>query len=303
MARKESIYKSVHAEPLGRTIDRDYRWPEETKDDQFRFGITSDFSESAKLLLFPSNSCLDAAPKTGEIPGEQKKRDYAWPVDPAAFRFGKVDAGGEKEGVKNALLLPDAAELGNATTIVSATVDDAQRVRAEPLGKGRALGTGDPSLPPSHVFGISTATRDEWNAARLLHGQAEPADLLPDPNLGKSTKVGLRNVDNTGRAIGTPSIRSDVPAPKNKSIADNQNYGNEPNAAGVIQPPKFAPIGVFDEDLLSVLSKEDIKDIVNDAGWGLTDEKFEECYAQAAQMHPSGKVSLEMFRRVYFASL
>jgi EF-hand domain-containing family member B len=121
--------------------------------------------------------------------------------------------------------------------------------------------------------------------------------------LGKSTKVGLRNVDNTGRAFGTPSIRSDVPAPKNKSIADNQNYGNEPNAAGVIQPPKFAPIGVFDEDLLSVLSKEDIKDIVNDAGWGLTDEKFEECYAQAAQMHPSGKVSLEMFRRVYFASL
>ena len=46
---------------------------------------------------------------------------------------------------------------------------------------------------------------------------------MPDIDLGKSNKHGYRNVTKPGdenRVFGTGSIRNDIPAPKNKGIAD-----------------------------------------------------------------------------------
>ena len=49
-------------------------------------------------------------------------------------------------------------------------------------------------------------------------------ELEPDRDLGKSTKVGCRNVvrseQDAGRSFGCPTIRTDIPYKEKRSIAD-----------------------------------------------------------------------------------
>jgi len=44
---------SQKKEPLGRGIDRNYEWPEAAKNQNFKFGLQSSQSESAKDIIFP----------------------------------------------------------------------------------------------------------------------------------------------------------------------------------------------------------------------------------------------------------
>ena len=63
-----------------------------------------------------------------------------------------------------------------------------------------------------------------WNAAKCIHGQPTLKELEPDRDLGKSTKVGCRNVvrseQDAGRSFGCPTIRTDIPYKEKRSIAD-----------------------------------------------------------------------------------
>jgi hypothetical protein len=49
-------------------------------------------------------------------------------------------------------------------------------------------------------------------------------ELQPDKDLGRSTKVGCRNVvrkpEDSNRVFGTPTIRTDIPYKEKRSIAD-----------------------------------------------------------------------------------
>jgi hypothetical protein len=65
---------------------------------------------------------------------------------------------------------------------------------------------------------------DIWNAAKCIHGEPSEKELQPDNDLGRSTKVGCRNVvrkpeDHT-RSFGTPTIRTDIPFKERRSVAD-----------------------------------------------------------------------------------
>ena len=48
-------------------------------------------------------------------------------------------------------------------------------------------------------------------------------EVRPDDNLGKTNKFGFRNIPHEGdenRVFGVPTIRYDVPKPKQQSVAD-----------------------------------------------------------------------------------
>ena len=60
------------------------------------------------------------------------------------------------------------------------------------------------------------------------------------------------------RSFGVPTIRYDVPPPKNRSVADMANYGGEPNAKGVVNPSRFAGINVMEEDFVQPRSRDEV---------------------------------------------
>ena len=72
--------------------------------------------------------------------------------------------------------------------------------------------------------------------------------MQPDLDLGKCVKVGARNVPRSekdlDRAFGCPTIRTDIPGKKQKSVADYQNYGDEKEAVDLLFPATFTEIGV-----------------------------------------------------------
>ena len=73
------------------------------------------------------------------------------------------------------------------------------------------------------MFGKSLQTKDPWNAAKCIRGEATLQEAKLDIGLGKSTKFGTRNLTKTGdedRVFGTPTIRTDIIKPIKKSVAD-----------------------------------------------------------------------------------
>ena len=92
----ESHYASSKREPLGKSIVRNYKFPEVVKDNNFRFGIPTTGFFNAKELIY--NGSLLKEPddvkklyyKTHGLtdPGEQSKRFYKWNFDPNNHKFG-----------------------------------------------------------------------------------------------------------------------------------------------------------------------------------------------------------------------
>merc|ERR1719230_220424 len=98
--RGESIYASTKREPLGRCIDRGYKWPQETQQPGFEFGKREDVEDiTGKEVLFPRNLKPDDEATRQQYvrthgnyaPGEMVDRQYNWPVDPKDFAFGVTD--------------------------------------------------------------------------------------------------------------------------------------------------------------------------------------------------------------------
>lgn len=80
-------------------------------------------------------------------------------------------------------------------------------------------------MPEDFAYGIRNVVGNNvWNAAKCLHGEPLEKELGPDKDLGKSVKVGCRNVvrkpEDTNRVFGTPTIRTDIPFKEKRSIAD-----------------------------------------------------------------------------------
>lgn len=80
-------------------------------------------------------------------------------------------------------------------------------------------------MPQDHAFGVKNIVgSDVWNAAKCLHGEPTEKELQPDHDLGKSTKLGCRNVvrkpEDVARSFGTPTVRTDIPFKEKRSVAD-----------------------------------------------------------------------------------
>jgi len=328
-SRKEAVYHSSKREPLGKGYVRGHVLPAKTKEATFKYGKASVMSEDVGNILYPTeaereNSTLNELSHPMYVvshgdyaPGEQRRRGYDWDAttikDPTAFRFGQVVKVNYRDGVAKALNPALDETLPPNAGIQSKVVEDFKDTHSDGLGSCRNLGLGARGLPLDHTFGMPSAgprpkpKGEEWDAAKCIHGAMTEAEQRPDYDLGRSVKPGMRNVVNPAmagdpaRAFGVPSIRSDIAAPRLKSVADIQNYGNEPNAGMLLYPSGFTEVN--DDDFMVPYAAKPLQEILDGAGidYGSEDD-FRKLYAEALRVSEqhglNGGVPLEIFRRM-----
>ena len=182
--QKEALYyKSSRMVPLGKSYNRGHNLPEFMKDDGFRFGVTTTkCQDDAKSLLYSDNTQKEDNGMTNYVkshgsysPGQQRSRDYNWPIDPETTVFGdKGESTAERgisKGVSNALCMPQ----DNSGAAVRAS-DKASRSCA---------------FPRDMVFG--KITKDCNSSAAQCLQPVSNKDHFKDDDLGKSVTPGFRN--------------------------------------------------------------------------------------------------------------
>lgn len=78
--------------------------------------------------------------------------------------------------------------------IVDKKVDDFQLTTADFLGKPKMNGHGERNMPDDIVFGCPSVTFHQDGVEKLIQGQYSAEEQQPDPDLGKSLRVGWRNL-------------------------------------------------------------------------------------------------------------
>lgn len=303
--QKEKHYRSHKVEPLGRPYVRGHVLPKEYEDPNFRFGIKSSSSESAKSLLTQSvlgkggveaeprtmrgGTVIDAPPGAGpDFVSEQDvcrqtNRQYNWGnIDPHAFRFGSRPVYSDlssSQAVRECLEAADPTRPDHVTHIASDRVKLFNMTRHSDVGRSRPPSKEIASLGQEHVFGVPS-TRDNWTMKQAIEGNLTAEEQLPEPDLGKPFRrfPHLRNnTDEQGedRVYGVPSMRFDLPEPARKSIADDTNYGTEHSAAMLLRPYPYDVPGVTTESFKQPRTPEQLRAIFEQAGRRFEDNVFE----------------------------
>jgi hypothetical protein len=126
---------------------------------------------------------------------------------------------------------------------------------------------------------------NHWNAARCIHGEPNERELLPDHDLGKATKPNCRNVvrkeEDKHRSFGVPTLRMDIPGKKFRSVADYQNYGDEPEAVDLLFPSNGEEIGINENDFRQLRDRETVRALFAKVGFSYKVGKFNAIYNRA----------------------
>ena len=302
---KEQRYASARREPLGQTLTRNYAYPATVTQGDFKFGVPTKVSEPAKEVLFPAKGSLENSEKEELMyfkshgstqAGQQLRRGYNWHIDPAEHRFGLKDKGAVG-GVEDAL----KPEMAEGTILVKKTVEDFRGTAKDQLGQPRNLGSGKPPVPEGYAFGLKAGTL-EWGAGQCITGQPTATTLVPDKDLGQSTRFGFRNQTKPGdesRVFGVPSIRADVTKKSLKSVADHQNYGDEAQAVEILFPDHWLRYGLEKEEFLRPRSKQEIRELLRGAGIDIGTGQFEAVYTKAQIAMQRDDVSLKDWVAAY----
>lgn len=282
-AKSEATYASRKREPLGKSLARGYALPAAVHKPDFAFGVSGTFGESAKELLYPTTSVNSKQDEElykrshGSVaPGEQKNREYRWDsakIDPARHRFGVKPASGGSGGEVAMCLNPEMDDSIPKTLVAAKQVED-MRSTFDHLGKPRHLrATASTPPPPDKVFGVTTR-KDEGSAWDCIQGSYSRDEQQPDADLGRPVNHGWRNATSEPRAFGVPSIRSDIPAPARRSIADAQNYGDDAIGKQLLYPEMFASYGVADAEFAQPRGQKQLRALFERIGYSLPDDVF-----------------------------
>ena len=225
----ESHYASSKREPLGKSIVRNYKFPEAVKENNFRFGIPTTGFFNAKELIY-NGSLLKEPEEAKKLyykthgltdPGEQSSRFYQWKFDPKTHKFGFFQ---EKEidGVKKSLMNDILQNPYPQTKLVGKRLEDYRQATSDMLGKSKFYGTLHPQFyGDDHTFGKESKLGDAWNAGRCIHGDEStvtPKSVEADIDLGRDHHYAskLKTLQPTqkdmNKTYGVPSIRRDLPA-------------------------------------------------------------------------------------------
>mmetsp|Transcript_15215 Transcript_15215/g.49938 ORF Transcript_15215/g.49938 Transcript_15215/m.49938 type:complete len:434 (+) Transcript_15215:25-1326(+) len=319
LERQEDIYASSKNEPLGRSMQRGHKLPAEGEPFGTRVNAKlKNKMPETKALLYPVGTEADFEGKHhaqyvkshGDYaPGEQRRRGYDWDgsgIDPASKVFGYHEKIAYREGVAKALnpTLQDDAVL--SATIVQKRLEDFKMTDSTELGQSTNLGHGDRGLPGDHTFGVPSRRFEELGVRHLIKGEYADADQAPDPDLGKSLRKGFRNVaPSAEKVFGAPTIRTDIAAPASKSVADTQNYGNEPDASSLLYPAPAAERGVVEEDYLKPFTKQGLQEFYAMAQINLPEPLFDAAFHKAveldvAQGGPANQCCISTFHKARF---
>ena len=309
LKKKEAIYRSTKREPLGKSYVRGHELPQELLHRGFGVVNPQDVEgDLSKETLYPPEG--EHEPRaTHQMylkshhsfhPGEQRQRNYQWvdkhgQIDPRTYGFGKIVHERQVDGVAKAFNPDLDPTIPKPSAIITRRLEDHKQVASFPLGKSISLAQGK-TFEAGHVFGKPSQDKIEWGVGELMgYGNA---DEEPDIDLGRSVRPGFRNIAPDNRVFGIPSIRTDVPPPTQKSVADHQSYGDEMGAGELLNPPPFSDGGVAESDFVEARSLGDLMTIFRGAGWSLDDDTFRQAYEEAASMDPAGFVSAHTMRKV-----
>jgi len=311
--KSEEIYLSHKREPLGQQYTRGHALPASLVQNGFGRPTPQDISgDLSKQLLMPVERVVPPEEKALYIkshanfdPGEQKRRGYTWvdkhgEIDPHDFNFGGIVSERDVNGMAKAMNPKLDSRIPKDPVVCGKLLEDYREVHGEQLGIVKNLGFGDRGVDTrTHVFGKPSQAGPEWGTRECM-GNYTAEEQQPDKDLGRSLKPGWRNIakEGTQRVFGVPSIRKDIEAPHLKSVADHQNYGNESGAEVLLYPPRFTDEGIEQADFLYGRNRDEIKDIFECAGFGLSEQDFNFIFEQATHLDPSGQVSVESFRKV-----
>lgn len=153
------------------------------------------------------------------------------------------------------------------------------------MGVSKNLGQGALPIPQETVFGIRNQPKGgSWNARQCLIGDPTSKELEPDKDLGRCTKTNCMNQvrceADENRTFGCPSIRTDIPMKQFKSVADHQNYGDEPEAIDILFPSTFTELGVTEYDFVKPREKEEIRALFTRIGFSYEEAKFDAVFAR-----------------------
>ena len=309
----ESHYASSKREPLGKSIVRNYKFPEIVKNDDFRFGIPTTGFFNAKELLYNGNL---AEPDNVKLlyykthgltdPGQQSTRFYKWNFDPKNHKFGYFQDK-EIDGAKKSLMTDNLFNPYPQTKIVGKRLEDFRQATEDMLGKSKYHGTLNPKFhDENHTFGKECKLGDQWNAGRCIHGDENTVtkkSVEPDIDLGRNVKYAaklksLQPVErDLNKTYGVPSIRSDLPMKKIKSVSDIKNYGDEPDVYELLYPHPEAIRGVNDEDFEKLYTREEIFNLMKKYDFIIPEDEYNLMFEVGLKNYPNpeGKMSAKSF--------
>lgn len=90
-------------------------------------------------------------------------------------------------------------------------------------------------------------------------------------------------------------VRSDIVKPATRSIADNQNYGDDVSAQFLLYPQQFAAMGVEDSEFTVPKSKGEVMDIFTTCLEGVPVALLERAW-ELAEERGRGHVSIVSFQ-------
>ena len=162
-------------------------------------------------------------------PGEQKLRNYNWPVDKNTHVFG-IGETVERDGTKKSLR-PDLQENEcPITKIGDKRLEDFRQATNDMLGKGKFRGTLGSNIKPDYTFGVKSLKENNWNVGKCIFGDPELLTekmVSTDSDLGKSFSYRSKNEKlhpsnkEYNRLFGVPSVRTDLKQPKEmRSVCD-----------------------------------------------------------------------------------
>lgn len=306
MVKSEKVYKSSTREILGKTVDRGNVLPSKFSEG-LAFGVASKSSlEPAKSIIFPT--VTEESLQGDEFyikshgsyrPGEQKNRDYDWPVDPNQVRFGRKGDTIAFNGVsKNVADVLRSTE--ECSPAVNAKKVEDFRNMGDVVGQSRNLGQGSGTRPLDTVYGKPSAKpkKQQPSAIEVIRGKYSEEAQQPDSDLGKSITPGFRNIAVENRAFGCPSIRTDLPAGNKtrRSLADSQNYGDDVPARDLVNPPAFSDTSLPPTAMSEVRPKSKVLQLFAKIGQTslepqITEAIFDEASARSGQRGVSSSIN------------
>lgn len=224
--------------------------PEFTKDPEYRHGVSTQLSSTAKHLIYAATTNCEKENNRNE-PGQQKQYQYNWPVDPQTTVFGvknELENRSGSDGVSQALIVEDQDE--SVTDAPSRIFDSEQ------------------------IFGKST-TLNNCNSSTAECLKIE-TDFTQQEDIGRSLTPGFRNATTT-RTFGIPTIRTDIPKYERLSVADRNNYGDDTDASSLLRPSIFSVLGLDEDEFAKPRSKEYLKRLFINCGL-CNDNVFEDIF-------------------------
>lgn len=310
--KKESVYYTNVREPLGRPWCRGHKLPDKVLRPEFKgFGNASLMSAfGTKELVFPrdvqpdSDETKELYKKTHQSygPGEPVQRHYNWPqaiVENPHHAFGvpeNVERGGGGTGAKTALNMDCGEEPLSymKTPVVSIVQADYEQGAKDKLSTSRCTTRCVPPVPPGFFYGLRSAA-DDVSVGQLVRGNYSVDEQQPDRDLGRSIVPGRRNFL-TKVPLGVPTVRTDIkaPPPERRSVSNSTNWGDDPDAIGVIFPGKYQWQGVNEADFKALRNALELRSILEGAGYELTDADFEDVFFNAAAGNDTASVEATM---------